>query len=132
MSIKLNKDWDVPTGLSREARKLAFDIRKVAFAFHWDAGGQKVFWSPQQWQERGEPFGKGAELVILHESGDHARYFSLDHAYEGSHAIIDYERDRRQPIYDNYEFMIRFLKKRNFWSEAMYRWSSAIYKNENS
>ena len=120
MSIKLNQDWDVPTGLSREARKLAFNLRGLARRFRWFTGGQKVFWSPKQWRDKGEPFGKGAELIILHEGGDHAQFFSLDHAYESS-----------KP-YEDFEFMIQYLKQRGFWAESLYRWSTAIYKNENS
>ena len=119
MSIKLNQDWRVPTGLSRKARKLVFAIRKLALKFSWSAGGQKVFWSPKEWAEKGEQYGKGAELVILHEGGDHAPYFSLDHAY-----------DERHP-YLNYEFTIAFLQKYGYWSEGLYTWSTAIYKNEN-
>ena len=118
--IKLNQDWRVPTGLSREARKLVFAIRKLAFGFAWSAGGQKVFWSPKEWAEKGEQYGKGAELVILHEGGDHAPFFSLDHASYDLNPYVDFE------------FTMAFLKKHGYWAEGLYTWSTAIYKNENN
>ena len=114
--MSYDKDnWAVPTGLSRKARKLALALAKLAKQRNWFAG-QKVFYSPQEWNDRGEPFGKNAALIILHEGGDHAPFFSMDYSYEAG-------------SYEDYENQINFLKEHGFWSEGMYRWSSAIYED---
>lgn len=114
--MSFDKDnWAVPTGLSRKARKLALAIVKLAKERNWYAG-QKVFWSPKQWKDKGEHYGLNAELVILHECGDHAPFFSLDHSsYTGS--------------YKQYDEQVKFLSGYGFYSEGLYTWSSAIYEN---
>lgn len=113
-------NWSIPTGLSRNARKLAVALAKLAKKFDWNSGGQKVFYSPSEWKDLGETYGLGGEqecsLVILHEGGDHAPFFSLDHSsYAGS--------------YDRYEEQIKFLKSHGFWIEGLYTWASAIYES---
>ena len=114
--MSYDKDnWAVPTGLSRKARKLALALAKLAKERNWNAG-QKVFWSPKEWRDKGEPYGRNSALVILHEGGDHAPFFSLDHSYyDGS--------------YNQYEEQVRFLSEYGFWLEGLYTWSSAIYEH---
>lgn len=114
--MSFDKDnWAVPTGLSRKARKLAVAIAKLAKQRDWNAG-QKVFWSPKEWKEKGEHHGLNAELVILHEGGNHAPFFSLDHSYDtGS--------------YDQYEEQLKFLSQYGFFCEGLYTWSSGIYES---
>lgn len=111
--MSFDKDnWAVPTGLSRNARKLALAIVKLAKERNWYAG-QKVFWSPKEWKEKGERYGEGAAFIVIHEGGDHAPYFSMDHAYEtGS--------------YKQYEEQLKLLSEHDFWSEGIYRWSTSI------
>jgi hypothetical protein len=114
--MSYDKDnWAVPTGLSRKARKLAFALAKLAKERNWNAG-QKVFWSPKQWRDKGESYGRDAELVILHEGGAHAPFFSLDHAYNTR-------------FYNQYEEQVRFLSEYGFWLEGLYTWSSAVYEH---
>jgi hypothetical protein len=115
---KLGPEWDIPTGLTRKARNLIHKIREYAKDRKWDSGGhRKIFYSPEEWRERGEHFGTNAAFVILHECGDHAKYFSLDAAYDcGTYAYHD-------------EFF-HWLKDNGFWSEQLYRWSSGVYEHE--
>ena len=114
--MSFDKDnWAIPTGLSRKANKLAKAIAKLAKQRDWNAG-QKVFWSPKQWEEKGESYGTDSDLVVLHEGGDHASFFSLDHSYNGG-------------SYDDYEDQLKFLSKHGFYCESLYSWSSAIYEN---
>ena len=114
--MSYDKDnWAVPTGLSRKARKLALALAKLAKERNWNAG-QKVFWSPKQWRDKGEPYGENSSLIILHEGGDHAPFFSMDYSYEAG-------------SYDQYEEQLKFLSGYGFWSEGIYRWSTAIYEN---
>jgi hypothetical protein len=42
-------------------------------------GGQRVFWSPEEWKERGEKYGQDSILVITHDGGDHAPAFNWDY-----------------------------------------------------
>ena len=113
--MSFDKDnWAVPTGLSRKARKLAKAIAKLAKQRDWNAG-QKVFWSPKEWKEKGECYGLKSQLVILHEGGDHAPFFSLDHSYYDG--------------WERYEEQLKFLSQHGFWIEGLYTWSSAIYEN---
>ena len=114
--MSFDKDnWAVPTGLSRKARKLALALAKLAKKRDWNAG-QKVFWSPQEWKNKGESYGLQSELVILHEGGDHAPFFSLDYSYNGG-------------SYDQYEEQVKFVGKHGFFCEGLYSWSSAIYES---
>lgn len=114
--MSYDKDnWAIPTGLTRKTRKLAHAIAKLAKQRNWYAG-QKVFWSPQEWRNKGECYGRDSGLIILHEGGDHAPFFSLDHSYDSG-------------SYEQYEEQIKFLEAHGFWSEGLYTWSSAIYEN---
>jgi hypothetical protein len=112
--MSFDKDnWAVPTGLSRKARKLALALVRLAKERNWNAG-QKVFWSPKEWKDKGECYGLESELVILHEGGDHAPFFSLDHSFES---------------YDSYEEQLKFLSQYGFYCEGLYTWSSAVYES---
>jgi hypothetical protein len=116
--MSFDKDnWAVPAGLSRKARKLALALAKLAKERNWNAG-QKVFWSPKEWRNKGEHYGLNAELVILHEGGDHAPFFSLDYC--------SWYKDGR---YDQYDEQCKFLREYGFWLEGLYTWSSAVYES---
>jgi len=40
-----------------------------------NAGGCKVFYSPEEWRERGEAYGAESELVVVYD-GSEARYLA--------------------------------------------------------
>ena len=108
------ENWQVPTGLTRKGRKIAFFIQQLAKERDWNSGGQKIFWSPQEWKDKGERW-IGKHLNILHEGGDHAPSFSMDYSYEwGSYA--------------DYEAMLKMLEdKFSVYAENGHSWNSAIY-----
>jgi len=73
--------------------------------------GYNVFVSPNEWKDRGEQYGLKGELVIIHDGGDLARYFSYD--------CEDYPAVQR---------MNDDLGKVGLYAEQCTRWYSAVYK----
>ena len=112
--FKLDSGWDVPTGLTRESRAIAYAIRKVAEQNQWNSGGQKVFWSPAEWREKGERWNSDI-LNLLFEGGDHAPSFSLDYSYNRNG-------------YSDYELMLELLKEHGVYSEQYFSWAGGIFK----
>ena len=56
-----------------------------------NTGGCKAFYSPKEWQERGEEYGCDSVLVIVHDGGDHGNAFSYDREeYEVLDAMIEH------------------------------------------
>lgn len=75
-----------------------------------DSGGCRAFYSPAEWAERGEKYGKESFLVVVHDGGDLAPYFSLDYQQ-----------------YEQYNKMEETLKEIGFYQEQCTSWYSAIY-----
>lgn len=46
-------------------------------------GGCKAFYSPIEWAERGESYGRGSKLIIVYDGGDLRPYMNMDACYEG-------------------------------------------------
>ena len=112
--FKLDSGWDVPTGLTKEGRAIAYAIRQVAHDNQWNSGGQKVFWSPKEWSDKGEKWCSQI-LNLLYEGGDHAPSFSLDYCSYGAG-------------YDDYEKMVTLLKEHGVWSEQYFTGAGGIFK----
>ena len=112
-TIDNNSDLAEPANLSVEGKKaynaiMAFlNKREMTFT-----GGCKAFYSPQEWQERGEQYGEGAELIVVHDGGDLSYIFNLDHGF-----------------YDLSEAMDKVIEKSGNYAEAMTCWATAIYKH---
>jgi hypothetical protein len=105
--------FNKPDGLSA-AGELAWKtvtalLRKDGSLF---AGGCKAFYSPAEWRERGEEYGCDSELVVVHDGGEHARYFNYDH---GDYSAI--------------ERMQAALALAGLWAEACTCWYSCVYKD---
>ena len=73
-------------------------------------GGCRTFYSPKEWEERGEDYGRNSELVIVHDGGDPGDAFSWD-------------RENYKVI----EAMNETLKPLGVYSEQCTCWYSAIY-----
>ncbi len=106
------KDFEIPEDLSPEGKEAA----KVILSFleregRLHSGGCRVFYSPQEWKDRGEEYGLESELIICHDGGDHAAVFNLD--YE---------------CYKLYDAMFDELQSAGFFPEGCTCWYSAIYK----
>jgi hypothetical protein len=107
-----NPDLHKPMDLTvdgREAYKaiIAFlEKRDIMFT-----GGCKAFYSPAAWKMRGEIYGEGSVLIVVHDGGDLSYIFNADHGF-----------------YDLNEAMYKQLEEAGFYAEAMNCWSTAIYK----
>lgn len=79
--------------------------------FPIDSGGCTTFYSPKQWTERGERYGRNSALIITHDGGDVAQYFNYDYgAYEAINKM------------DN------ALREVGLYAECCTGWYTAIYK----
>ena len=101
----------IPGGLSATGRAAAKAIQKELIASDGETGGCRAFYSPKQWRERGEQYGRNAELIVCHDGGDLALMFSLDHECHETH-----------------EKVLQALARVGAWAEACTCWYSAIYK----
>ena len=73
-------------------------------------------YSPEEWEEREEPYGQGGVLVITYDGGDHGRFFSLDRGYELG-------------TYAHYEKLSEHLKNQGYFWEEGTCWHCTIYKD---
>jgi hypothetical protein len=74
--LELSKEWDIPEGLSPAGFNAAVAFRQQAVLQGLaNSGGCKVFYSPQEWRERGESYGCESELVVVYD-GSEARYLA--------------------------------------------------------
>ena len=72
----LSKDWDIPEGLSTNGVLAAEAFRQQAVQQGLtNSGGCKVFYSPEEWRQRGERYGCESELVVVYD-GSEARYLA--------------------------------------------------------
>lgn len=71
----------IPTGLSAKGRKAAYAILRTLKAHKVDyissVPNARLFYTPQEWRDRGEQYGTESELVVLYEEGDHRRFFAM-------------------------------------------------------
>ncbi len=75
-----------------------------------DHGGGGKFYGPEEWEDRGEDFGTGALLIVIHDGGEHAPAFNWD--YED---------------YNLVEELRRSLEKVGVYVEQCTSWYSAVY-----
>ena len=104
------KGFAIPEGLSELGYKTAVAIQSFAKEHELDTGGCISFYSPQQWKERGEEYGKNSELIIVYDGGDLAQFFEYD-----------YEE------YSRIDQMSDLLKSVGAYTEACTCWYSAVY-----
>lgn len=77
-------------------------------------GGCKVFYSPEEWKERGEQYGTKSHLVVVYDGGAHGQAFSLDHA---------------APSYVHHEAMRDRLGEIGLYTEECTTWYCAVYSD---
>jgi len=114
----MNKDFDIPKGLSREGRSAAAAIKKFAarkFGAETSGGGCRAFYTPKEWRERGEDYGGNAELVVVHDGGDLAPCFNWDYCEYKLREAMDKVVRETVP---------------GMWVEQCTSWYSAIYKED--
>lgn len=110
----LDETLAIPEDLSERARHAAEAILDLAEAEHSAyTRGCRTFYSPSQWQARGEHYGQGAELVVVHDGSALARYFSYDRE--------DYEAiDRMNAV----------LEPLGVYAEQLTIWATGLYAND--
>ena len=75
-----------------------------------DTSGCRAFYTPEEWKERGERYGQGSVLVVVHDGGDLARFFDYNRM---NYAAIDALGDA--------------LAEAGYFAEQCTSWYSAIY-----
>jgi len=101
-----------PEGLSEKGNK-AHEIVMEVLRKHrrTDTGGCKAFYSPEEWTDRGEKYGRESKLVVVHDGGDVAPFFSWD--YE-QYTLVEEMNDALRPA--------------GLYAEQCTCWYSAIYE----
>jgi hypothetical protein len=80
----------------------------------WKLGGDSSFYTPKQWQEKGEEIGAYADLTLVCEG-------SLNHVLNG------YASDSNHLIDD----FNRVVNEAGYWWEWGFSWSVHFYKKDN-
>ena len=107
-----NPDLHKPMDLTVDGREAYKAI--IAFLEERDmmfTGGCKTFYSPAAWKMRGESYGEGSVLIVVHDGGDLSYVFNTDHGF-----------------YDLNNAMTKKLEETGFYAEPMTCWATAIYK----
>lgn len=109
-----SKDFDIPDdvqGLARQAAERICEVIRRTEGREPHGGGCSAFRSPESWKARGERYGTGSVLIVVHDGGDAAQYFNAD--YEDHRAV---------------ESMRAELEKIGLYPEQCTSWYSAIYR----
>lgn len=75
-----------------------------------NTGGCRPFYSPEEWEERAEKYGRDSVLVVAHDGGDVASFFNYDY--------MDYRA---------IDAMNEALSAAGYYAEQCTSWYSAIY-----
>jgi len=103
----------MPKGLSKTGQKAYRAIMaKLKQANALDTGGCRTFYSPAEWQARGEDYGCNSELIVVYDGGDVRPFFSYD-----------------EECYSLIENMRQALEAKGVYSEQCTTWYSAVYDN---
>jgi hypothetical protein len=106
------KDFDT-SHLKDEARKVAEIVlehmRRTLDAEPY-GGGCKAFYSPEEWIERGEKYGRNSVLILCHDGGDLAPFVNYDY---GCYKLID--------------GLSSVLEDAGYYAEQCTCWYTAVY-----
>jgi hypothetical protein len=112
---EVSKDFEIPNDLSDLGRQVAETIVKTIRHLVGDSvtgGGCKAFYSPEEWQDRGEQYGLSSELIVVYDGGDLSSCFSY------LSGLPEFE-----------EAMTKALEDIGVWAEPCTCWYSAVYKS---
>jgi len=109
--MNFDKEFEIPEGLSPKGLAAAEMIRKLAEKNGWSTGGCKTFYSPEEWQSRGESYGAESLLIIVHDGGDIAPRCNLDYM-----------------CYDEHDKFQRQFAPLGLFVESCTNWYSAVYE----
>jgi hypothetical protein len=103
----------IPTGLTRTGRLAARAIvRQLSRDGVTQATAERGqgFYTPQEWADRGEEYGRNSVLIVVHDGPTIAPWFNLD-----------YMQMRE------WEAMLAALQDVGCWAEQCTSWYTAIY-----
>lgn len=105
---------EIPSDLNASG-KLAYKIITDFLIKHemTYTGGCKAFYSPVEWNDRGEKYGAKSHLVIVYDGGDLSRIFNSDYA-----ALNGYKL---------YEDLSNSLREYDLFFEECTNWYGAVY-----
>ena len=106
-----NPDLNIPDGLDKHGLAAVSVVRAVLdqHGATW-TGGCRAFYTPAEWTDRGESYGKDSLLIIVHDGGDVGGFFNYDK--------LRYER---------IEAMNKALERCGLRAEPCTSWYTAIY-----
>lgn len=111
--------FEIPTGLTRDARKLAYAIRNyLSSEGVEDTSSGRAFYSPGEWRDRGEQYGTRSALVVVYDGNGVAPYFSLDATAPPW---------SKPEAYHRYEAMMSLCREHGFYFEEATGWYACIY-----
>jgi hypothetical protein len=90
-------------------------------------GGCRTFYSPAEWRERGEEYGRDAVLIVVYDGGNVRPYFSLDAAYDLDCEVFEATGKPSRRCYSTTEDMGDALRAAGFEVEECTSWYSAVY-----
>ena len=100
----------IPENLSPEGQTAAEVI--AAYLTEYELtyfGGCRLFYSPEEWERRGEKYGLKSELIVCYDGGDAGEVLQFDGG-----ALAD--------------GLVEALRKKNLYTEECTSWYSAVYK----
>lgn len=109
------QDFNIPTELSADVKEAAQTIiNTIQDTFGKDAsgGGCRLFYTVDEWKDRGEEYGTTAALILVHDGGDAAPFLNLNYM-----------------VYDLHEKLRASVSKQGFYIEQCTSWYSAMYPN---
>ena len=108
----LNKYLEKPDDLCADGDRLYEIVLQFLKDYHLLYTGHcKAFYSPQEWRDRGEEWGRSSLLVVVYDGGDLMSAFD----YNCSDELPDKLQER--------------LMEAGFFFERCTSWYSAIYKS---
>jgi hypothetical protein len=112
LPVEHRKDLTMPEGLCAQGRQAWAVIVMEAVANRCTyTGGCTAFYSPAEWQARGEKYGRGAVLVVCHDGGSVGEVVAMEgRFYSGA--------------------LDRLSDEADCWLEDMTCWGTAVYPCE--
>ena len=111
VSVETEKNWPIPADLGEKGRVAAEVILELLeekdLTYH---GGGGRFYSPREWEDRGEEYGRRSALIITHDGGDHAVALNIDY---GAYNVMEELAER--------------LRAHGMYLEQCTSWYSAVY-----
>lgn len=106
----MSPEFKVPDNLAETGTSAYSAIMDVLNKYEAESGGCKTFYSPAEWANRGEDYGKNSHLVVVYDGGDVGHFFNMNHE-----------------CYNLYEEMQDALKKIGLYFEECTGWYAAVY-----